>query len=313
MDKEKFWKWIDNRHDQVEWLAKQNKKKDMDKSSLFFYYLCSIIFVVIGIGTFIVYLPKTAKSFGFSLFMTFLGLAFGLITYYRKTLKEKIPQRFIVYSSCLLFTIGGIFMAEHPERFSSRHDLGPTGNRILGIIMIVFMGVGGIFMLTCDLLYYYRHRNDVEEPRSQKRRKDSKNGIIRILHCSLEEAEQTFSEFIHTYHKKKDEFHYELSLSGDNILISLRDVGYDDFCYLVNWLVFRDKQKCPDYSVRGWLLVNNRSWSKAVMFFIPDTETEYDCIYFMTSNEVCMRQSFAGLQRVKKYAGVNVTYEVAEY
>lgn len=75
---------------------------------------------------------------------------------------------------------------------------------------------------------------------------------------------------------------------------------YDLFCYWVNYLVYSNKSKRLNDNITGWFEVPADAqglWegfaNQRLMFYIPETDTEYDNVFFTTENNVCYKQEFA--------------------
>ena len=75
---------------------------------------------------------------------------------------------------------------------------------------------------------------------------------------------------------------------------------YDQFCYWVNYMVYSNKDKKYNNNITGWYEVPANAkgvWqqfaNQRLMFFIPETDTEYDNVYVMTKDNICYKQEFA--------------------
>ena len=88
--------------------------------------------------------------------------------------------------------------------------------------------------------------------------------------------------------------------NGDFRLQLPDGTSYDLFCYWVNYLVYSDKEKRHNDNIVGWYEVPSEatgSWTlfsgQRLKFLIPDTDSEYDNVYFITEDHRCYKQEFA--------------------
>ncbi|WP_223928614.1 hypothetical protein [Prevotella lacticifex] len=171
--------------------------------------------------------------------ITLFGIAFGLCVYFRR----RIPVRVKIYSACLVFTVGSIWMAIEP-RDDYRHSAETV--RFVGVVGALLSGAAGLFALYKDLRFHRERRNEIDEAGEVETITD---GVIRFNTNDETEIMEMFDKFDFQNSQKKllkprivrREFHS---------LLVLYDIDYSDFCFLFNWLVYR-KMAVPDYTLRG--------------------------------------------------------------
>lgn len=234
--------------------------------------------------------------------ITLFGIAFGLCVYFRR----RIPVRVKIYSACLVFTVGSIWMAIEP-RDDYRHSAETV--RFVGIAGALLSGAAGLFVLYKDLRFHCERRNEIDEVGEVETITD---GVISFNTNDETEIMEAFDRFDFQNSQKKllkprivrREFHS---------LLVLHDIDYSDFCFLFNWLVYR-KMAVPDYTLRGWLKeshleVQGNSVTGPIMLFIPSDDKEYDNVYFVSSHGKGYKQEFAYAQRLHEVNGHAVPYE----
>ena len=234
--------------------------------------------------------------------ITLFGIAFGLCVYFRR----RIPVRVKIYSACLVFTVGSIWMAIEP-RDDYRHSAETV--RFVGVVGALLSGAAGLFALYKDLRFHCERRNEIDEVGEVETITD---GVISFNTNDEAEIMEAFDRFDFQNSQKKllkprivrREFHS---------LLVLHDIDYSDFCFLFNWLVYR-KMAVPDYTLRGWLKeshleVKGNSVTGPIMLFIPSDDKEYDNVYFVSSHGKGYKQEFAYAQRLHEVNGHAVPYE----
>lgn len=92
------------------------------------------------------------------------------------------------------------------------------------------------------------------------------------------------------------------------------NLDYDSFCFWVNYLVY--SKKGERYDVTGWYemgeVENDDALSigrQTLMFFIPDTDTEYDNVYVVDRFNHCYKQEFSGAAMLKELDAKLKNYE----
>lgn len=239
--------------------------------------------------------------------ITLGGALLGLCVFYR----HKIPLRVKLYLGFLAFTIGGIWMIADAEDISSRdyRHWSATAIRIMGTVCVLFFGGGGFFVLYKDIKYHWEHRNDVYTDSNDKT--TLTEGVIRIKGYD----EETIKDSIEQFNKQgAAEIKADLKRFANHLLLVLHAIDYDSFCLLFNSMVYREKFNA-DYSVRGWLTNcqferNGIDIKGSIMFFIPEDDTAYDNVYFMTFGGDCYKQEFSGSQKLKKVDCKGIRFEL---
>ena len=234
--------------------------------------------------------------------ITLFGIAFGLCVYFRRM----IPVRAKIYSACLFFTVGGIWMAIEP-RGDYRHSAESV--RFVGAVGALLSGAAGLFVLYKDLRFHFERRNEIDEVGEVETITD---GVIRFNTNDETEIMETFDRF-DFQNSQKELLKPRIVRREFHSLLFLHDIDYSDFCFLFNWLVYR-KTTARDYSLRGWLKeshleVKGNSVTGPIMLFIPSDDKEYDNVYFVSSHGKGYKQEFAYAQRLHEVNGHAVPYE----
>ena len=234
--------------------------------------------------------------------ITLFGIAFGLCVYFRRM----IPLRAKIYSACLIFTVGGIWMAIEP-RGDYRHSAESV--RFVGAVGALLSGAAGLFALYKDLRFHCERRNEIDEAGEVETITD---GVISINTNDEAEIMEAFDRF-DFQNSQKELLKPRIVRREFHSLLVLHDIDYSDFCFLFNWLVYR-KMAVPDYTLRGWLKeshleVQGNSVTGPIMLFIPSDDKEYDNVYFVSSHGKGYKQEFAYAQRLHEVNGHAVPYE----
>lgn len=234
--------------------------------------------------------------------ITLFGIAFGLCVYFRR----RIPVRVKIYSACLVFTVGSIWMAIEP-RDDYRHSAETV--RFVGIAGALLSGAAGLFALYKDLRFHCERRNEIDEAGEIETITD---GVISFNTNDETEIMETFDRF-DFQNSQKELLKPRIVRREFHSLLVLHDIDYSDFCFLFNWLVYR-KMAVPDYTLRGWLKeshleVKGNSVTGPIMLFIPSDDKEYDNVCFVSSHGKCYKQEFANLQRLHEVNGHAVSFE----
>lgn len=234
--------------------------------------------------------------------ITLFGIAFGLCVYFRR----RILVRVKIYSACLVFTVGSIWMAIEP-RDDYRHSAETV--RFVGIAGALLSGAAGLFALYKDLRFHCERRNEIDEAGEIETITD---GVISFNTNDETEIMETFDRF-GFQNSQKELLKPRIVRREFHSLLVLHDIDYSDFCFLFNWLVYR-KMAVPDYTLRGWLKeshleVQGNSVTGPIMLFIPSDDKEYDNVYFVLSHGKGYKQEFANAQRLHEIYGHAVPYE----
>ena len=234
--------------------------------------------------------------------ITLFGIAFGLCVYFRRM----IPLRAKIYSACLIFTVGSIWMAIEP-RDDYRHSAETV--RFVGIAGALLSGAAGLFALYKDLRFHCERRNEIDEVGEVETITD---GVISFNTNDEAEIMEAFDRF-DFQNSQKELLKPRIVRREFHSLLVLHDIDYSDFCFLFNWLVYR-KMAVPDYTLRGWLKeshleVKGNSVTGPIMLFIPSDDKEYDNVCFVSSHGKCYKQEFANSQRLHEVNGHAVPFE----
>ena len=234
--------------------------------------------------------------------ITLFGIAFGLCVYFRR----RIPVRVKIYSACLVFTVGSIWMAIEP-RDDYRHSAETV--RFVGVVGALLSGAAGLFALYKDLRFHCERRNEIDEVGEVETITD---GVISFNTNDEAEIMEAFDRF-DFQNSQKELLKPRIVRREFHSLLVLHDIDYSDFCFLFNWLGYR-KITARDYSLRGWLKeshleVKGNSVTGPIMLFIPSDDKEYDNVYFVSSHGKGYKQEFAYAQRLHEVNGHAVPYE----
>ena len=95
-------------------------------------------------------------------------------------------------------------------------------------------------------------------------------------------------------------------------MIYLPDITpYDTFCYWLNYIVYSDKEKKYNNNITGWYEVSANAKlfpNQILMVYVPESDTEYDNVYFTTKDNFCYKQEFAGGTSIKPQKNVYRRY-----
>ena len=282
-----------------------NTKKD-----LFVYYAISVVLALVGmICLFKDISDGAAESLHnilIDLAISLCGIAASLCIYFR----HKIPARIKFYSFSFIAAIVGIYMFLHPYGGTR---LGPTATKIVGVLCTIFSGGGGLLILFNDIKYHYEHRNDVYEDDGKNELTD---GLIRIDANDESEILNAINQF--NIQENKNGFSEpKVNRYNDHSILVLSKIDYNYFCLLFNYLVYRKRPK-PDYSLRGWLKNwHLKSGSNVIdgpmMFFILDSDTDYDNVYFLTTAGLCYKQDLCGFEKITKVDSNEISFKLPNY
>ena len=126
--------------------------------------------------------------------------------------------------------------------------------------------------------------------------------IIRAIQMTKSEVENAINDFIKLNEENGSEVDRPQVVQQENaFMLYLPDsTTYDQFCYWVNYMVYSNKDKKYNNNITGWYEVPANAkgvWqqfaNQRLMFFIPETDTEYDNVYVMTKDNICYKQEFA--------------------
>lgn len=126
--------------------------------------------------------------------------------------------------------------------------------------------------------------------------------IIRAIQMTKSEVENAINDFVKLNEENGSEVDRPQVVQQENaFMLYLPDsTTYDQFCYWVNYMVYSNKDKKYNNNITGWYEVPANAkgvWqqfaNQRLMFFIPETDTEYDNVYVMTKDNICYKQEFA--------------------
>ena len=214
------------------------------KKTLLKLYAASAFFTVAGLVC--IYnqasdIPIDTSRLLAAVAITLLGIASGLCVYFRRM----IPLRAKIYSACLIFTVGGIWMAIEP-RGDYRHSAESV--RFVGAVGALLSGAAGLFVLYKDLRFHFERRNEIDEVGEVETITD---GVIRFNTNDETEIMETFDRF--DFQNSQEELLKPRIVRREfHSLLFLRDIDYREFCFLFNWVVYRTTTGRV-FSVLGWL------------------------------------------------------------
>lgn len=137
----------------------------------------------------------------------------------------------------------------------------------------------------------------------------------RIIHATMtrEEIDRAIDDFMDMYSTEENPVQRPVvSQDADGYTLTLPStINYDLFCFWVNYLVYSDKNKRFNKQVTAWYEVPQDAkgaWSQfageTLKFFIPESDDEFDNVYFTTKDNRCYKQEFAGSASLKPQEGV---------
>lgn len=127
----------------------------------------------------------------------------------------------------------------------------------------------------------------------------------RVIHAAMsrEELDRAIGEFVEMYStEEKSVQHPTVTQDAEGYTLTLPStIGYNLFCYWVNHLVYFDEKKRFNKQVTAWYEVPEDAegaWKpfagKTLKFFIPESDDDYDDVYFTTKDNRCFRQEMDG-------------------
>ena len=138
--------------------------------------------------------------------------------------------------------------------------------------------------------------------------------IIMATQMNENEVENAINGFIKQYEDNGDKVDRPQvrQQEGDVFMIYLPDTTpYDLFCYWVNYMVYSDKGKKYNNNITGWYEVSANAKlfpNQILMVYVPESDTEYDNVYFTTKDNFCYKQEFAGGTSIKPQKNVYRRY-----
>ena len=131
--------------------------------------------------------------------------------------------------------------------------------------------------------------------------KDESTTGARIIVAEMTETEitQAINDFM-VINENNHPQRPSVKQSDDRFILQFPDsTPYDLFCYWVNYIVYSNKEKRYNDNVLGWFEVGagaTGAWTQfagqKLMFFVPESDNEFDNVYFITEDNRCFKQEF---------------------
>lgn len=147
--------------------------------------------------------------------------------------------------------------------------------------------------------------------------KDGSTTGTRVIVAEMTEAEikQAINDFM-VINVNNHPTRPSVKQSGDRFILQFSDsTPYDLFCYWVNYIVYSNKDKRYNNNVLGWFEVGADAagaWTQfagqKLMLFIPESDDEFDNVYFTTEDNRCFKQEFACKAKLKLQSQVLKEY-----
>lgn len=138
--------------------------------------------------------------------------------------------------------------------------------------------------------------------------------VIMTTQMSEKEVEDAINGFIKQYEDNGDKVDRpQVTQQEENtFMICLPDTTpYYFFCYWVNYLVYSNERKKYNNNITGWFEVSANAklfQNQILMVYVPETDTEYDNVYFTTKDNLCYKQEFGGGASLKQQKNVYRKY-----
>lgn len=127
----------------------------------------------------------------------------------------------------------------------------------------------------------------------------------RVIHAAMsrEELDRAIDEFVEIYStEEKAVQRPTVTQDVEGYTLTLPStIGYNMFCYWLNHLVYFDEEKRFNKQVTGWYEVPEDAegaWKpfagETLKCFIPESDDDYDDVYFTTKDNRCFRQEMDG-------------------
>lgn len=155
-------------------------------------------------------------------------------------------------------------------------------------------------LLICGIFFRLIYHVDAPEEPSAVMPEDiaaDGNRIIRVDNMQSSFLDKVLKEFMKAY--KLHDIVENIDGTDDRHFLKISSsVGFYTFSLLINFLTYSEKNR--RYAVTGWYEVGkyrtdnkNHSFSnKTLMFYIPESDEEYDNAYFVTPEGAHYKQSF---------------------
>ena len=142
-------------------------------------------------------------------------------------------------------------------------------------------------------------------------------GSIFVTNMTKEELLRAIEDFMRIYTQGGHPYtRPAIEEKSQGFLLTFdENIDYFDFCFWVNYLVYSDKAVRHNDHVTGWLQVKdveNENLSifahQTLMLYIPSSDSEYDNVYFTTSDGKCFKQEFSNTQLLEEQTTVLKQY-----
>ena len=154
------------------------------------------------------------------------------------------------------------------------------------------------------LLFYYwpfskKHENALDSIEEESPNSYSLILIQNMSENEINEAIESFNKMGKEEDENFENYTPEIKTSGkDFMLLFSPTINYRDFCFWVNYLVYSNKDKRHNNDITGWYELRNTTnnhplSNKILMFFIPESDKEFDNVYLVDNFNNCYKQEFA--------------------
>ena len=184
--------------------------------------------------------------------------------------------------------------------------MGKTWRIIIMVYFTLLLGVALVILAFVAIQFYKKkalrenlYAQTLKAP-FERHRTNEDTVVIRIDDIDREKA----SQFIRDYYKMKGGgmvWTPEIEEHQGYVLLKFSGcVGYTEFCYLVNYMVYSEKPPARHKAI-GWYQTNDVTnlpdslnlSNTILMMFVPDSDVEYDNVYFVNKDGTCFKQEFA--------------------
>ena len=127
------------------------------------------------------------------------------------------------------------------------------------------------------------------------------NSVILVQNMSKDEIIDVIESFNKMSEENDDEHEDYIpeieSSNNDFLLIFDRNINFKSFCFWVNYFVYSDRNKRHNTDITGWYAVGNTNnnhplANNVLMLFIPESDNEFDNVYFVDRFNNCYKQEF---------------------
>lgn len=161
----------------------------------------------------------------------------------------------------------------------------------------------GIIIFACFIISCMKRSHGITMKSLLENESKSGKRIIIAKHMSEREVRNAIEGFIDINAQNNSIVDRPLVKKREDgvFIIDLPDsTNYDLFCYWVNYVVYSNKEKRYNKNITGWYEVPLGAkgiWkqfeNQNLMFYVPETDTEFDNVYFTTKDNICYKQEFA--------------------